>query len=173
MDSTGEIRRERGSPNVVPLYEKHAGRLTRYVRARVDSAAEAEDIVQEVFLQICQGDVIGRAKVNPEVYLLGIARHLVAKHLRQKKSEREARQVRVHTQSQTQINSGVVDIDVAEMSYLLKRLSPMAREAIRLRYVQGCGSREAARRLGCSENAFHVRLHRALKALRELIRPGE
>lgn len=168
MDSTQEVGRRRASQDITSLYQKHAGGLKRYVRRRVDSDEEAEDIVQNLFLGVCQGDAISEANANSEAFLLGIARHLVAKHLRKKQSDRRARRVRSATESQFAPEACPSDGDVEKIRTLLERLPPTAREALRLRFVRGLTAKEAAARLGCSKHAFQQRLHAAVKAFRTL-----
>jgi len=52
-------------------------------------------------------------------------------------------------------------------------LSPKAREAVRLRFVEGLSLKEAAAKAGCSIGAFYARLERALKTLREICKDEE
>ncbi len=47
-------------------------------------------------------------------------------------------------------------------------LPPKAREAVRLRFIEGLSLREAAAKAGCSIGAFYARLERAIKTLRKI-----
>jgi predicted DNA-binding protein (UPF0251 family) len=49
-------------------------------------------------------------------------------------------------------------------------LTPKAREAVRLRFVEGLGPKEAAKKAGCSISALYKRLERAEKAIRKTLK---
>jgi len=173
MGATEEVRR-RTSRNTTLLYEKYAPCLKRYIRVRVDSSDEAEDIIQDLFVEVCRGDLADRTDVNSEAYLLGMARHLIAKRLRKKERERQAKEKgKIAVPPQEAAEFPTSDVDVERIRMLLETLRPTAREALRLRYLQGLTPKEAARYLGCTETAFHSRLHAAVLAFRALAAKSE
>lgn len=49
---------------------------------------------------------------------------------------------------------------------VLAQLPPKAREAIRLKFIEGLSSKEAAKRAGCHIDTFYHRFYEGLKALR-------
>ena len=75
--------------DIATLYRRHAERLTRYVRQRVGSAEEAEDIVQNVFLELCKPGVLNRADKDIDAYVFG-ARHLTSQHLKKVRAQETA-----------------------------------------------------------------------------------
>lgn len=173
MDSVHEVRKKQVTQDVARLYEQHADALKRYVRARVESSDDAEDIIQDVFVEMCRGDVIGRAKTNPEAYLLGIARHLVAGHVRKKQRERQARKGVASVLPETSTDASTPGKDIEKIVALLECLSPLDRQALKLRYLQGVTPKEAAAQLGCTPHVFHSRLYRAIKAFHRLVPESE
>ena len=167
-DQSGPVTR-----NITQLYEKHGLRLRRYIEARVDCAADAEDILQDVFLAVSRDNVTNRVRPRTEAYLCGIAKHLVAKHLRQKTGERNAREKKRRSSLPVHTLSRSHDVDIERIRILLERLPSTSREALKLRYLEDLAPKDAAARLGCSDHAFHQRLHAAIKALRVLALKSE
>ena len=152
--------------DITSLYERYSVRLTRYARVRVGSEEEAEDIVQGVFLELCRGEALPRAGTNVEAYLLGIAAHLVARHIRRKQKDERIARAEPFRYHGPVGQASSPQRDVERIQALLERLSPKAREALRLRFIEGMTPKEAAVRLGCSEHTFCQRVHDAVKVLR-------
>jgi RNA polymerase sigma factor (sigma-70 family) len=158
--------------DIITLYRQYADRLKRYVRLHVRNPEEVDDIIQNVFLELCKPKTLRQVNKDAGAYLFGTARHLVARHLRQKQKERpipweESLQSLPLPRSVDSAAS-----NVRRIQSLLKQLSPTAREALRLRYLDEMSCKEAAARTGCSEHAFHMRLHRAICGLRGLVPDG-
>ncbi len=155
--------------DITTLYREHADRLKRYVRLHVQSPEEVEDIVQNVFLELCKPGALAKVNQDVHAYILGTARHLVAQHLRQSHRPHLIPWDECLEPSSPPAPSNSVANDVERIYTLLRRLPPKAREALKLRYLDGLPSKEAAALAGCSEQTFYVRLHRALQGLRSLV----
>ncbi|MBN2594390.1 MAG: sigma-70 family RNA polymerase sigma factor [Sedimentisphaerales bacterium] len=66
------------------LYLKYSRQVMSYIASHVDSVADTEDLLHEVFLQILQGKVHYESSKGVEPYILGIARNLIRKYQHEK-----------------------------------------------------------------------------------------
>ena len=64
-------------------------------------------------------------------------------------------------------------LDAQKASLLLSELPIVYREVLTLRFVDGLGPKEISELIEESENVVSVRIHRALKLLKDMITKGE
>ena len=161
------------------LYRRYAPQVESYIASHVSSVADAEDLVQEVFLQICRGKGHYDSSKGVEPYIFGIARNMIRKYQSEKEKSPQTvpansinglfprYYIRESTDPALRISAQQFKriVDVIETE-----LPPKAHEAIRLRFVEGLGPKEAARKAGCSIGAFYKRLERAERVLREALK---
>lgn len=79
----GEARRQ----GVAALYRRFAGRLGRYFSAHRLSPAEADDLVQEVFVNVVRACGEFRAESRVDTWLWAIARNSLMSHFRRRRPE--------------------------------------------------------------------------------------
>lgn len=129
------------------------------------SATDAEDLVQETLIAIhTRRHTYDRSRpVTPWVF--AIARYRLIDYLRRSKSsaadlpiEEEAEEV-VAEDDQAAVDSRL------DLQKLMADLAPKTRQAIQYVKLDGLSVREAAGRLGVSESAIKVSVHRGLKAM--------
>lgn len=156
-------------------YRTHLSAVYRYVRFRVASRESAEDVTSEVFMKALRS--FGRydpSLASPRTWLLRIARNAVTDHLRSLR-----RRGSLHV-SLDRVPDLVADVPSQEERMLRqeriqsllnanRRLGPADQEILSLRYGAGLGNAEIAEALGISHNAVAVRLHRALKRLKQVV----
>lgn len=157
-------------------YDDHRSTVYRYVRFRVATRETAEDVTSEVFLKALRSlDRYDPSRAAPRTWLLRIARNAVTDHLRSLR-----RKGSLHV-SLDRVPDLVADIPSQEERVMREervqkllngsqRLRPADQEILSLRYGAGLDNGEIADALGISHNAVAVRLHRALKRLREAVR---
>jgi RNA polymerase sigma-70 factor (ECF subfamily) len=146
-------------------FRTYGDRVLSYLLHRTD-ADTAQDVLQEVFVTAFR-----KAHVVPDPplgWLFGTARRTLANA--QRGSRRRDRLVqRVADSAQL-----VDDIELAELrgafATTLTALSRADREILTLSAWYHLTPDEAAQALGCSRNAYSVRLHRARKRLDEQLR---
>jgi RNA polymerase sigma-70 factor (ECF subfamily) len=152
-------------------YRHLLGRVTVWLRAVVRRGlvsagrgpAESEDIVQETLLAVHLKRDSWDESRPIEPWLRAIARHKLADHLRR-------RGFHDHVDIDDWSNSLEVAVDVeapaaVESRLLLDSLPERQRTIVQQISLEGCSAAEVAARLGMSEGAVRVALHRALKAL--------
>lgn len=148
---------------------QYSDALFRHCLFRVSNRETALDLVQETFTktwaQISCGEVIERF----QPYLYHVLNNLIIDFYRKKKS------VSLDALADDGFDpagSGADEIiDHAEGSLLMKLLEELPehdRTVIVMRYIDGLQVTQIARVLKESENSVSVRLHRALKKLKQL-----
>ena len=160
-------------------YVEHQSAVYRYVRFRVASREVAEDVTSVVFMKALRAfDKYDERKASPKTWLLRIARNAVTDHLRSLQ-----RKGSLHV-SLDRIPDLVAEVPTHEervirqerIQHLLnstRTLRKADQEILSLRYGSGLDNAEIAEHLNISNNAVAVRLHRALKRLKDAVESGE
>ncbi len=161
------------------LFSRYKTRLYQYLRHLLGDAAQAEDVLQTLFMRIhrARAGYCPQARFSTWVYT--IARNLVrdvwAKRTVEKRHERIAPTAR-EEEPVAVAEMGDPDSPTPEEVLLRKQtaarvqqallaLSPEAREVVVLNKFEGLRFAQIAEVLGCSVSAAKVRAFRALKAL--------
>ncbi len=127
------------------------------------AAADAEDVVQETLLAIHLKRHTWDERQPILPWVRAIARNKLIDSLR-----RRGRRVHVPIDDFLEILASPQDqnsLDMRDAKRLLKVLDGRQRQVVEAISVEGASIREAAHRLGISEGAVRVALHRGLKAL--------
>jgi len=59
------------------LHTKYYSRMMHYIASHVNSVQDAEDLTQDVFIELCKGNGSFNGCENAEKYLFGIARNII------------------------------------------------------------------------------------------------
>ncbi|HEY2079728.1 MAG TPA: RNA polymerase sigma factor [Streptosporangiaceae bacterium] len=162
-DPSWEHREQRFSS----LYREHYRSVQAYAVRRVESQADAADVVADVFATTWR-----RLSEVPDppadlLWLYGVARRVVAGKRRSAMRMRnliarlQATAVPASTVTGDQVTDRVLDA--------VATLRPVEREALALVHWEQLSHAEAAQVLGCSENAVAIRVHRARTRLRQVL----
>jgi len=156
-------------------YHEHRSVVYRFVRFRVATREVAEDVTSEVFMKALRSlHRYDAGRASPRTWLLRIARNAVTDHLRSLK-----RKGSLHV-SLDRVPDLVSDVPSQDERVLREEriqtilngastLRKPDQEILSLRYGAGLGNQEIADALGISGNAVAVRLHRALKRLKDAV----
>src|SRR5688500_14901753 len=156
-------------------YHEHRASVYRYIRFRVATREAAEDVTSEVFMKALRSfERYDASLAAPRTWLLRIARNAVTDHLRALK-----RRGSLHV-TLDRVPDLVADIPSQEERVLRQEriqallngnqtLRAADQEMLALRYGAGLDNAEIAESLGISPNAVAVRLHRALKRLKQAV----
>jgi RNA polymerase sigma factor (sigma-70 family) len=146
------------------LLDRH-DRAVRAVTRRLLSEFDAEEVVQEAFLQAYLGLDRLRDPARFGGWLCAIAVNLAKMRLRSRKPV-------LTGLTDGAVHDGSESAEVAEIvRAALGALPPREREALLLTYVEGLTSPEVASLTGERPGAVRTRLHRARARMRELLRP--
>jgi len=149
------------------LFERYAPILLRLVQRHVGRDADAQDIVQQTFLQLhrARGDFRADMRVRP--WIMTIALNLARDLLRRR--GRRPEQV-LEEEALAAVPAGAPDVDVARrVRAALSGLPRDQREVIELHWFDQLSFNEIAAIVGASSGAVRVRAHRGYQALRKTL----
>ncbi len=131
---------------------------------------DVDDIVQETLIGAVgsTGRMRGEGRAGVAAWLLGIARHKIADHLRARYRDRERRQALepALVDPARPVDEVVVEQDRAEKVRLaLAHLTPEQEEVVMLRFILGFGLNEVAEMTRRPVGAVKSMQHRALASL--------
>jgi RNA polymerase sigma-70 factor (ECF subfamily) len=149
------------------LYDLYAGLVNALALRIVKDAAEAEDVVQEVFVQAWrQADRFDAARGTPEAWLCMMARTRALDRLRRRASRREEPEEAAPRPVDTPRT-----VESLAVRRALESLSPEQRRALELAYYEGLTQSEIAERLGEPLGTIKTRIRTAMIRLREALGP--
>lgn len=157
------------------LYARYGARLTAYFLPRLNfDAAQAEDLRQQVFLQLLESRAFREAEEGPEdlsSLLFTIAANLLKNTYRS--AERLQRREAAYRDIRQAENPGESPkIDPARLAQALSQLPDHQRICVELRFQRGYTIEEIAEALDCATGTVKSRLHYGLKKLAELLKPA-
>lgn len=159
------------------LYQLHKGRVYSLCLRMLANPAEAEDMSQEVFLQLFRKVATFRGESAFSTWLHRLAFNVVLMHLRKKgvpvvsleeateSDEEEAPPREFGAEDQFLVGS----IDRVVLERVIQKLPPGYRLTFTLHDIEGYEHNEIAEMLGCSIGNSKSQLHKARLRLRELL----
>ncbi|HEY3832159.1 MAG TPA: sigma-70 family RNA polymerase sigma factor [Acidimicrobiia bacterium] len=141
-------------------------------RATAGDRALAEDLTSETYTAALSAWRRGQADALTVPWLIGVARHKLVDRFR--RADREQRKLAmVHALGADDIDDSGDAVDRELLFGAIRRLPPLQRAAVALRYVDDLPVREVAHLLDRSVAATDSLLRRARTALRALIEEAE
>lgn len=141
-------------PGFVAFYEREYRSSVRTARLIVGRADVAEELVQDVFIQVGHR---WHTIETPRAYLRRSVVNAATRQLDRQRRER------TYVASQRPI--AVAAPEIAETVHALDVLSPRRRSAVVLRYYEDLSDNEIAELLGCRTGTVRSLIHRALRQL--------
>ena len=159
-------------------FEAHSDELFRHACMRLSDRERALELTQDCFVRAWEYVGKGNTIDNMRPFLYRTLRNLIIDEYRRKKSvslealaelgEADPESLLPPDESNT-LEAAVGRFEGREILAAVRRLAEPYGEVLMMRYVDGLSPREMADIVGESENAVSVRVHRALKKLRELM----
>ena len=155
-------------------YDAFSDAIFRHCYFRVYDREHAKDLTQETFVRAWEYAAQGNGIKNIRAFLYRVAHNLIvdAARKRGRETSLDALQEQGFDPGTSQDAAVHGRIDAARMLHVVDRLEPQYREVILLRYIDGLGPKEISQILGESPNVVPVRLHRAIKELRQIALPA-
>lgn len=160
--------------NVIDTIVKdNVPKLQRYVRGRVPTDEDAEDIVQETLYQFLRTiQVLDNPISHVSSWLYTVAHNLIVNH--GKKHHEETTDSFLSDFSEILMTSGDDNPDIQvlrsmvweELDKALSELPAEQREAVVMTEINGLSVKEASAKMGVSQNTFLSRKHYAVKHIR-------
>lgn len=167
------------------IWHEFHKRLRAFISQRVESKADVEDILQEVFLRIHRGSSTLKRADRLVSWLFQITRNAIADHYRVPARQREistdftseTETAMRAVQPSTTVDVASSDIErgavIEELSACLRpmtqHLPPHYRDAIMLVELEGVTHREAATRHGISVSGMKSRVQRGRQMVKRML----
>jgi RNA polymerase sigma-70 factor (ECF subfamily) len=149
------------------FYDRYAGLVNALALRILRDGADAEDIVQEVFLQAWrQAARFDTARGTPEAWLCTIARSRALDRLRKRASRREDSDAAAPVATAAPRNEEALAVRKA-----LAGLNDDQRRALELAYYEGLTQTEIAARLEEPLGTVKTRMRTAMIRMREVLGP--
>lgn len=151
------------------VWRELSDRLRHFVRSRGVSAADADDILQNVFLRIHQNLANLRQEERVESWVFQITRNAVADHFRSKprtSEDVESLPIQVDDQSLGNLNSEIAGC----VASLIDNLPEDQRRAVSLYELEGIPQKEIAAREAITLTGAKSRIQRGRKNLEAMLR---
>jgi RNA polymerase sigma-70 factor (ECF subfamily) len=163
------------------IWAEFSDRLRTFIGRRVDSEADADDILQDVFLRIHRHAATVERSERLVSWLFQVTRNAIVDYYREPVRRRElpagaASDVEAawhHAQD------GIGDSDVASpavrrelaacLGPMMAQLPPLYREAVTVVDLEGLPQQEAAARVGITVSGMKSRVQRGRQALQSLL----
>jgi len=155
------------------LMKRHGARVHRYCRAALHDATLADDVHQQVFIQVLRDLPQFQRRSSVRDWILGIAHHRVLDAAKAR-SRSQARLAATDLAEIAELGPSPGDaIDEDRMLTALRaalaRLDVAARSAVLLRYQLGMTFEEMAEVCGEKSGTLQARVNRALPRLRAMV----
>ena len=157
-------------PKLGLLFERYHIALFDFLNRMTGNRTAAEDLVQDVFVRILKYRATYRDGGSFETWLFRIARNARADYFRTREHAEPLAAEALERQAPDPgpMRRLEADRDRARLKRALLQLREDQRELIVLARYRGMSHEQIAELLGIETGAVKVRLHRALRALREL-----
>lgn len=157
------------------MLDRHGGRIYRYACSHLGTGPDAEDALSEIF---CRAWSVRRKYSSKRAllpWLFGIARRVCWEIIHQRSRRGKIPPSRVHEVPEAQSDPAFTSEKAEMTERLLNALASLPkfhRDIVILRYLECLGESEAAEILDLPLGTARSRLSRAIKALRDLLRPN-
>ena len=151
------------------LFERHHTRVYGYCLRMTGNRSSAEDLVQDVFMKMLKYKTTFKDDSDLVPWMFGIARNSCLAHLKRRANDRAPDTIVVEEVAADETQDEPHDERQSELvRQALLRLPAERREVLVLSRYEYKSYDEIARVLDCSVGAVKVRVHRAMKQLREI-----
>ncbi len=154
------------------IYTEYSGKVMGYIRARVRSKAEAEDLHSEVFEKILRKiEGFDPTKASLNTWIFTVTRNTVIDHFRR---SRPGEELDENMSDDTEIDEGLLQTEsLSELAAALRKLPQQLMDIIVLRYYDGKPLTEIAKIMNLSYGAVKLRHQNAIMLLKEQLMDEE
>jgi RNA polymerase sigma-70 factor (family 1) len=153
------------------LYERYHAALYRNALKLVQVPAEAQDVIQEVFISLWEERA--RLDITRPVsgWLFTLSYHRAVNHLRKKLHDQDKAQLIADlSQSDAVVDERLIESRWRLMEEALSHLSPQKKKVFELCKLEGKSYEKAAQELGVSRHTVGEYLQDAMAFIREYVR---
>lgn len=153
------------------FYEATRDGMMRYLRTKISSSKDVEEVSQDVYLAFLDSLPLFRGGSSLKTFLYAIARHEVADYWRKRYAKKAIKTVPFveHVYREKLYSSTELAQDI-ERCYA--KLKPIQVKVLRWKYEEGLSVREIAGRLDVTVRAAEAQLYRARQAFQLVYAEG-
>jgi len=150
------------------IYTEYSGKVMGYIRARIRSSAEAEDLHSEVFEKILKKiEEFDSSKASLNTWIFTITRNTVIDHFRRTKPSEELDE---NLSDNVELDEDLLNTEtLSELAAALRKLPQQMMDIIVLRYYDGKPLTEIAEMMNLSYGAVKLRHQNAVLMLRQAL----
>ena len=150
------------------IYTEYNGKVMGYIRARIRSSAEAEDLHSEVFEKILKKiEEFDPSKASLNTWIFTITRNTVIDHFRRSKPSEELDE---NLSDNVELDEDLLNSEtLSELAAALRKLPQQMMDIIVLRYYDGKPLTEIAEMMNLSYGAVKLRHQNAVLMLRQAL----
>jgi RNA polymerase sigma-70 factor (ECF subfamily) len=156
-------------------YDRYAPKLYRHLALRTSQKEIAEDLLSKLFLQVWEYVRSGKTLRYLQSFLYTAANNALTDHYRRNaKAPIAVEDITLYDRPGEDETVPMIDagFDRETIRGALGKLRPEFRDVLVMRYIDDMDISRMATLLDVSSNAIYVRVHRALKALRDVMKPN-
>jgi RNA polymerase sigma-70 factor (ECF subfamily) len=162
-------------PAFEQLYKDHSGRLYNLVYRMTGNAGDADDLLQEIFLQVYRRIDSFRGDSSLGTWLFRLATNHCLDHLRSKQGRQQRATASIDEMEGFEPVAHAswrpdAALDRVDLERAVAQLPPSYRAAFVLHDIEGFDHAEVGRHLGIAEGTSKSLLHKARLRLRVLLR---
>ena len=151
------------------IYREYEPKIRQYVRSRVGNASDAEDIVSDVFLKVCEkADTFDETKSSPSTWVYSITHNAVIDYYRRRRVTDEISDEIVATDV-TKLDEICQEETLEELAVALESMDERLRDIVVLHYYNGISLKEAAVMMDMSYANMKILHKKALGILKTRI----
>lgn len=154
------------------LFRHYGERVFRYAHRLINDVTKAEEVTNDVMLEVWKNAPRFEARSQVSTWILGITRHLALNAVRRKQLDTVEMDDAPPVADEQSPGAGEIhDHAVLERGIraALGELSTDHRDVIELTFFQGLSYQEIAEIVGCPENTVKTRMFHARKQLKRLL----
>lgn len=147
------------------IWQQHGKKIEAFICSKVNSEADCQDILHDVFLKITDNQERIRWAEQPASYVIKMAQNAVIDYYRSQRKVQKSAIEEITTETAD------AEIRLADccLSTFINTLSPLYSEALILTELQGLSQKALAEKLNLSYTGAKSRVQRARKMLKDAI----
>jgi len=160
------------------LYRDYAPRVFRFAFRMINDRTKAEEVTNDVMLEVWKGAARFEGRSSPSTWILGIARHRTLNAVRGKHLQVTALDDAAEVADDAPTaEAGIDKLAVTQrLRVALEQLPPEQREVVEMTYLDELSYKQIAEIAHCPENTVKTRMFHAKRKLGPLLAelaPGE
>lgn len=156
------------------VYDRYAPALLRHLSYRTPNKETAEDLLSKTFLKVWEYVREGKKITYLKQFLYTTAQNALTDFYRRKNNSDVLSDDMTEYDRPDENDRTVVmidrDFDKVKLAEALAKIRPEFRDILVMRFIDELEVNEVAKALELTPNAVYVRVHRALKALKDVMK---